>query len=170
MPPIGGVRSGAGGISMVLEPPVPFILRQSELFKLALEDLTFLWDRFEPLMQDLEERVWETQGFGEWPPLADSTIEQKARHGWSLEPMVRTGALRDSMTDPGAASERTPKSMTWGTDIDYAHWHQEGGTTEGRPPQRQIIPDPLPVDERRKFEQAMVSYVNDASRRTWGTI
>lgn len=167
MAPLGrGVRSGSGGVRLVFQPPVEFIVRQSGRFRHYLEDLDSLWGRFKPLMQSLEERMWETDGFGTWPPLAESTVLQKG----SAEILVDSGDLRDSLVDPGRAARTTSKTMEWGTDADFAHWHQEGGTIEGRPPERQVIPDPFPVEERRKFEREMVSYVNDAARRTWGVI
>jgi hypothetical protein len=96
MPPLGGVRSGGGGVTMVFQPPVEFIVRQSARFRHELEDLSGLWDRFEPLMSDLEERVFSTQGFGQWPALAESTRRQKG----SSEIMVETGDLRSSLVDP----------------------------------------------------------------------
>jgi phage gpG-like protein len=160
------VRSG-GGVDLVLEPPIPFILRQSGKFRAALEDLNPLWDRFKPLMADFEERVWETGGFGEWPPLAQSTIRQKG----SSEILVgETGDLRRSLTDPNEAAETSRTQMVWGTDVTYAEYHQEGGDVAGRPPQREVIPDPFPVEERRKFEAETVNFVNAAARRTWGRI
>jgi hypothetical protein len=83
---------------------------------------------------------------------------------------VETGDLRSSLVDPGRAATRHGDSFEWGTDVDFAHWHQEGGSIEGRPPQRQLIPDPFPLDERRKFEREMVNYVNAAALRTRGAI
>lgn len=162
--PIGvGARAGAGSVDIVFRPPLEFILRQSAAFRHQLEDLDGLWDRFEPLMSDLEAQQWDSHGFGEWPPLADSTLRQKT----SGELMVETGALRDSLVDPASAAKRSARQLEWSTDVPYAGFHQEGGDDL---PQREVIPDPFPVDWRRRFERETVSYVNDAARKTWGAV
>jgi len=37
-------------------------------------------------------------------------------------------------------------------------------------PQRQVIPDPYRVEDRRKVEAAMVTYINRAAKLTFGRI
>lgn len=166
----GSVRSGPGGVTIAFQPPVEFILRQSGRFRHELDNLDGLWDRFKPLMSELEEEVFGSHGFGAWPALAESTQRQKAALGYPGDIMVRTGRLRESLINPGQAARTSAHEMEWGTSVDFAHWHQEGGSIEGRPPERELIPDPMPVGWRRRFEKATVDYVNDAARRTWGVI
>ena len=59
-----------------------------------------------------------------WPPLAPSTLREKTRLGFPLVPLVRTGALEKSLTDRQVAARITPQSMSWGTDVPYAKYHQ----------------------------------------------
>jgi hypothetical protein len=157
----------AGAVTIELRPPVAFILKQSGAFRLALEDLQPLWELFKPVMGQLEQELFDSQDDGAWPPLADSTLRQKAAAGYPPDPLVRTGDLMDSLVDPnrGALAEG-PQEMTYGTEVEYAHWHQDGGSIPGRPPQRPIID--LKVEGRRRLEQAMVIWLNEVSRLTWG--
>lgn len=78
-----------------------------------------------------EAKKWATLGPG-WAPLADSTMIRK--EGLSDQTMVRgepgyTENLRLSLTSHSAHSlyTVTPLTLTMGTDVSYAHWHQ-GGT------------------------------------------
>ena len=58
--------------------------------------------------------------------------------------------------------------MSWGTDVPYAHFHQDGGSVAGRPPQRKVLD--IRVEDRRKLEAAMVTWINGVSRLTFGRI
>lgn len=167
MPPLGARRGG--GVEIVLRPPLEFILRQSGAFRRALLVLTPLWERFEREMSAIEAERFDSEGYGEWPPLAESTISDRARRGFAAGPILqRTRTLRDSLVDPARASRTTPRTMTWGTDVDYAIFHQDGGSTPGRPPRRTVLD--LRVQDRRRLETQMVSWVNEIAARTWGRI
>jgi phage gpG-like protein len=148
-------------VTIKLSPPVSFILKQSGAFGRALEDLTPLWDEFDETLQEITKEQFETEGHDTWLPLAQSTDDQKSAHGFPLDPLIRTGLLFDSF-DPLVYGAQ---SFTWGTDIEYAEYHQRGTP---RMPQRKVID--LRVEDRQKLEQDMVFYVNAASRRTWGRI
>ena len=153
-----------GAVTIELRPPVDFIIRQSGAFRLALGDLQPLWELFKPVMGSLEQELFDSQDDGAWPPLADSTLRQKAAAGYPPDPLVRTGDLRDSLVDPnrGALAE-SPQEMTYGTDVPYAGYHQDGTS---RMPQRMVID--LKVEGRRRLEQAMIVWLNEVSRLTWG--
>ncbi len=167
-PVVSGGRSAAGGgVEIRFVPPLSFLSRQAGAFGRQLRDLRPLWDRFEPIMSELERRQFDTQGEGAWPGLAESTLRQKAAHGYPPDPLVRTGALKDSLTDPGRAFTRGAMSAEWGTNVPYAHYHQDGTT---KMPQRQVIPDPIKADDRRKFEQAMVKWIDEVAARTFGRV
>lgn len=156
-----------GGVSIQIEPPLEFIIKQSGEFQAALLDLEPLWELVKPVAASVEEDQFSSQGQGAWPGLAESTIARKEAGGWPADPLVRTGDLRASLVDPGRAADAGPRSMTYGTNVDYALFHQEGTS---RMPQRQLIPDPYRVEDRRKIESAMVAYVNAAARLTFGRI
>ena len=153
-------------VNLELQPPISFILKQTGAFRHALENLLPLWRRFEPTMDEIVEEQFDSHGHGAWPGLAESTLQQKAAHGFPLDPLIRTGTLKGSFEALAMGAEE----FIYGTNVEYAHWHQDGGYVSGRPPQRQVIPEPLPAEPRRKLEKAVVDYVNDAARRTFGSI
>lgn len=162
-----GPNVRTSGVTVIIEPPIDFILRQSAEFRAALLDLDPLWELVKPVVAETEKQQFETAGHGEWPALAPVTLEIKERHGWPLDPLVRTGDLKNSLTDPGRAADTGPRHMIWSTDVEYARFHQTGTK---HMPMRQPVPDPYPVEERRKVEAAMVTYINQAAHETWGTI
>jgi phage gpG-like protein len=156
-----------GGVTIEIEPPIDFILRQTTEFQATLLDLEPLWELVKPIAAGVESDQFGTQGEGAWPPLAEATLARKAAGGWPEDPLIRTGDLKASLTDPGRAADAGPRHMIYGTDVDYAIFHQEGTS---RMPARQLIPDPYRVEDRRRIEAAMVTYINAASRATFGRI
>lgn len=167
----GGRSSGAAGVTMTLQPPIEFIVRQQGAFRMLLSDLSGLWRRFIPIVAEMERGWFESHGQGAWPDLAESTLRQKRAHGHSLEPLRtddRQGSLYDTLVDPQLAAEIEGDRLVWSTGVPYAHFHQDGGTVPGRPPQRQVIPDPLPLADRRRLESATVAWINDAAARAFG--
>ena len=66
-----------------------------------------------------------------WRPLKLSTLKWKLKHGYSLRPLIRTGALRRSIV-----GEAQPKKLTIGTAVGYAPYHQRG---TGSIPQRKFL-------------------------------
>lgn len=158
--------SGGGIVSFTLNPPIEFIEAQTGAFGARLQDMTGLWDRFADTMEQIGVERFGTKGYGEWPPLAESTIKEKAREGFPFGPLIRTGELVDSLTDRERAMRMLPQSMTWGTDVDYAHFHQDGGSTPGRPPQRKVLD--IRVEDRRRLETDMVAWINEVAAETVG--
>lgn len=154
-----------------------------------LDDLTDLWASYAAIMVRTEEDQFSSQGGGMWPPLAPSTIREKAAHGFALDPLIRTGALLESLTDAGQAMELgqgrstlgtfTRNAMTWGTNVtddrgrEYAHYHQHTDPVTGEPadygtdpPLRQVIPWPLPASTKAQMESANEDFIREAIRRS----
>lgn len=154
-------------LTTIISPSFEYIQGQLAKFRLGISDLSPLWDMFSPIMAGVEQRQFDEAGGGSWEPLAESTVVEKQQGGWPLDPLVRSGSLRDSLVNPGMAEDRGPTHYSWGTDVPYARYHQEGTR---RMPQRQVIPDPIKVEDRRKFEGAMVTYVNQLAAGTFGNI
>src|SRR4051812_18523565 len=92
------VRVG-GVVSLDLSPPLEFIEAQHGEFQRELTDFTGLWERFADTLEDLEQDTFTTEGHGDWPPLAASTLRQKTLHGFPTEILVETGRLRESLTN-----------------------------------------------------------------------
>lgn len=167
----GVVRVG-GVVNLSLNPPIAFIDEQFGTFRSLLRDFSGLWRRFALTMSKIELERFATEGGGTWPPLAASTILDKERHGFPEFPLIRTGALYESLTDADQAAVITPWTMTWGTDVPYAKYHQgfqdDAGTPTdpGRPPVRKVID--IRVDDRRRLEADQVSWLNDVAREAFG--
>lgn len=158
---------------MVFRPPLEFIIRQQGAFRRALEDLSGLWRRFIPIIEGMEAEWFATQGEGAWPPLAESTKARKLAAGLSLLPLItdeRPDSLHQTLLDPNRAARVEPQMLVWETVVPYAHFHQDGGAVAGRPPQRQVIPDPLPLQHRRRLEAATVSWLNEQAALAFGSL
>lgn len=78
---------------------------------------------------------------GGWSPLDPEYGAWKAARYPGAPPMVQTGKLFASLTGKGPDSmfSVTPKSMTLGTKVEYAKFHQYGTT---KMPKRKIIFEP----------------------------
>lgn len=188
------VRVG-GVVNLRLSPPIEFIERQTGVFRERLRDLTPLWRRFSRTMAAIERDRFASEGGGEWPPLAASTLLEKERLGFPAFPLIRTGELYQSLTDPSRAAAFSAQEMTYGTDVPYARYHQDGGTVTRRTtrvdygagpgvgvragaqvavsqesvwhlPQRKVID--ITVADRRRLEVDMVTYINEAARVAFG--
>lgn len=166
------VRVG-GVVNLSLSPPLAFIDAQHGRFRDQLRDLGGLWRRFSRTMADIEQQRFRTEGDGTWPPLAAATIDEKARLGFPPFPLIRTGELYQSLTEPTRAAAFSPQEMSWGTDVPYAKYHQgfqdDAGTPTdpGRPPVRKVLD--ITVPDRRRLETDMVAWLNSVARDAFGT-
>jgi phage gpG-like protein len=90
---------------------------------------------------------------GGWSPLDPEYGAWKSSRFPGAPPMVRTGKLLASLSGigPDATFSVTPKSMTLGTKVEYAKFHQYGTT---KMPKRKIIFEPAGFAEK---------YANDAA-------
>lgn len=92
-----------------------------------------------------EKKRWSSNGPG-WAPLYMTTIRLKAAQNYDLHMLVRgepghTEGLKQSLTTHGSGSlyQVTPLSLTEGTSVTYAHFHQDG--TSPPAAKRKIFPD-----------------------------
>lgn len=98
-----------------------------------------------------------------WAPLAPGTRVQKARLGYSLNPLVRTGHLRQSFA-PIADAERAGVGARASVGVDYAAVH-ETGTADGKIPARPMLP---PIDYARRVAVQIYSEQVRVARRGSG--
>lgn len=148
-----------------------------------LDDFEQLWEDYALVMVQTEEEWFASEGGGTWPPLAPSTVRDKIRDGYPADTLIRTGDLLESLTDPAVAMEIgqgrstlgtfTRNSMTWGTGREYAHFHQHSDPVTGeprdygsQPPERQVIPWPLPAHTQATLEAANEAFVREAIERS----
>lgn len=83
-------------------------------------------------------RRWRTP----WRPLAPSTVREKRREGWLADPLVRTSAMRHSLTGRPLGIERIrAHELEAGTAAYPAHFHQVGTRGPGtrRMPARPLV-------------------------------
>lgn len=71
-----------------------------------------------------------------WLPLKPSTLQQKARLGYSPLPLIRTGHLRQSFV-PFSSSDYAGVGAKASAGVDYAEVHEEGSRTI---PARPMLP------------------------------
>ena len=78
-------------------------------------------------------RVGTYEG-NDWPQLADTTVEDRVRHGYAPdEPLLRTGELRDSIGHQVDGNE-----VAVGSDLPIANYQENG--TERVPPRPFVGP------------------------------
>jgi phage gpG-like protein len=102
----------------------------------------------------LETETFDKEGPG-WKPLAASTLARKRARGLPEKILHATETLRKSLTVDGAAGaidRDEGGSLFVGSDIPYGHWHQTGGTTPGRPPER----PPVRITEADKVRWLLI--------------
>ncbi len=127
---------GPGFITITISGAQQFDLkvRQFDSWGMAIRDLTPAWTEIgEDLLGDFAQNMVREGGFfggGTWPPLAASTIADKQRQGYGMMPMLwRTGELAESLSErnaPGNIFDARPDSLTVGTSVRYAGFHQYG--------------------------------------------
>lgn len=123
------------------------ILRAYGALEGRITDLSWLWEltQLKAYISDLQAAHMASEGSGEWPQLAASTVRDRERKGYGGQPMlVRTGAVRAAMVQPwnaaGGVWEVQPDSVTMGSDIDVAGY-LHGGTS--KMPARSLWAKPL---------------------------
>lgn len=76
-----------------------------------------------------------------WAPLSPDYRAWKALHFPGAPKMIRSGALFNSLVNlAGPENTIGPKSAEFGTNVEYAKFHQYGTT---RMPQRKLVFDPI---------------------------
>lgn len=100
-----------------------------------------------------------------WPPLSPSTIAEKKRLGYPVAPLVRTTALRTSLTQrPMGVEHITGREMSAGTDVSYAHFHQTGTR---RMPRRQLF-SAAQIRREAAATTAVANWIISGERRVGG--
>lgn len=104
----------------------------------------------------IEKQVFSShgrRGGGSWKPLAESTVERK---GHSI-PLVATGELRNSVTEPGARNqilEIDNRGIIFGTTRPFAYVHQYGSK---HVPRRQFIK--FTANDRKRWMDMLMAHL-----------
>ena len=94
------------------------------------------------VLREMREAVddrFASEGRGDWPALAESTLRAKVAAGLPTQILVATSEMRDSLTQEGHGSgfdiiERD--RLIFGSDVPYGMLHQRGTS---KMPQRKVI-------------------------------
>lgn len=130
-------------------------------------DLRPLWNMMGDAFRTNESRIFLEQGPG-WKPLSPAYAAWKTAHYGVLPILVRTGALRASLTSPnapGSVNEMTPTTATFGTSNNHAMYHQTGNLNTSHYPLGTHPPKRPPVVITDALKRQWRSRVADFARR-----
>ena len=151
----------------------------------AVDTLSERVQNFEPVwrqiakdLMELEEQIFATQGsvIGRpWAPLSPKTIRQKQRKGFPLEPLVRTGRLKASLTDESSNEmvlDIDPLGLTFGSArlVDRGDWFlapiHHFGAPRRNIPARALMPDNQFLAERyrERWQDYFLNHLSEEGR------
>lgn len=123
-------------------------------FAQRISDPTPVWEELADRFVDLQGRNFESRGRtmgAAWSPLSPKYGSWKARHFPGKGILERTGDLRDSLAGTLGIREFNRNSMTVGTQLSYASYHQFGTKNL---PARRLIGD-VPVQEQLEWAKVL---------------
>lgn len=106
-----------------------------------LTDSSRLWNSIGMTILQREKEIFDKEGPG-WAALAPRTIYDKKRMGFPMDILIRTGALKSSLTQKGAVGsifEGNKHSLTIGTEIHYALPLYTGAPSKNLPSRPMLI-------------------------------
>lgn len=100
----------------------------------TMSDFRPLWPRLEEVFHGIELEQFGTEGaagrHGGWPGLKEPYKSRKSHLFPGAPILVRSGRLRESLTQAGASGAivdaSSPTRLKLGTSVPYALWHQLG--------------------------------------------
>jgi hypothetical protein len=132
------------------------------------QDVSPAWNALLDWFAEQNQAQWLTRGGRyrqPWAPLATSTVDEKFRQGWPLDPLIRTGELVQSLTHrPLRIEHITGREVRAGTDVPYAKFHQTGTR---RMPQR-ILFSPLQIKREEAATTAVANWIIGGEQRVGG--
>lgn len=110
-------------------------------------------------LREMEQEVFETAGHGDWPELAESTMRQKAREGYSTAPnavLIASGDLVTSLTSesPDHIEHISDEGLDFGTADPKAGYHMTGTSKMPARPPIMVTPD-----DTRRFTREIQRYI-----------
>jgi len=136
-----------------------------------VKDLTELWPSvLDRLISSTRENLDSEGGnVGGWPTLSPIYAAWKSLAYGTLPIMVREGRLRESLTDQGSSdmTVRTTKdSLTWGTDVSYAKYHQSPLPRRSNLPRRPLVA--LTRADQREIPRMMQAHIfREGGTQSW---
>lgn len=123
-------------------------------FAQKVADPTPVWEEIADRFVDLQRRNFDTEGAamsGGWDPLSPDYGRFKARAFPGKGILVRSGELEESLAGTLGVREIDRNSMTVGTQISYAAYHQNGTK---RMPARRLI-GYVPIGEQQEWAKVL---------------
>jgi len=134
-----------------------------------------VWRQIAKDLMELETQIFATQGavIGKpWAPLSQKTIRQKQRKGFPLEPLVRTGRLRASLTDESSNEmilDIDNLGLTFGSArlVDRGDWFlapiHHYGAPKRNIPARALMPENQFLTERfrERWQMLFMNYITE---------
>jgi len=113
------------------------LARSLSRFGDGIKDFRPVWEQIVKSFWDIERKQFESEGgygSGGWLPLSPSYAAWKEENYPGKPILQRSGALFESLTGQasGTIKQISDKSLTIGTDVFYAIFHQKG--SKARPP------------------------------------
>lgn len=141
-------------------------------FQAQLTDLREFWIRYASpkLYRDIEGNFDnEGKDAGGWEPLSKPYAAWKAKHYPGRKMLVRTGAMKQSLTfdgekpGPEGLFEASRNALVFGTRIKYAQYHQRG---EGKRHRRILFFLGGESKARETFGRLLHLYAADMAKRS----
>jgi len=143
-----------------------------------ITNLEPVWGQIAKDLMELEAQIFATQGsiIGKpWAPLSPKTVRQKQRKGFPLEPLVRTGRLRASLTDESSEEmvlDIDNLGLTFGSArlVDRGDWFlapiHHFGAPRRNIPARALMPDERFLAERYRdrWQDYFLNYLSEEGR------
>jgi len=120
------------------------------------DDFRPAWDGMAEDFWGHEQEVFDSEGPG-WVPLSERYGKWKEKHYPGMPILVRTGALKASLTGgfaEGSIFDAMPAELKLGTSVRYAMYHQTGSIkVADHPPKRTelTVPDGLQAQWNRRL-------------------
>jgi phage gpG-like protein len=123
-----------------------------------LEGVSDFTPAFEEIAEDflqVEAEQFASEGgyglAGRWLGLSPTYAQWKAKNFPGAKILERTGALRDSLTSTGGPNVReiTPTTLSLGTKVPYAIYHQQG----------RGVPKRKPIDLNEETKQRWMKFI-----------
>lgn len=122
-----------------------------------------LWPKLQEELEGSMKEQFDGEGVGQagpWASLDAKYRKWKSQHGFGDKILVRTGALRDSLTSASSASairRADSGSFSFGSTLHYSSYHQTGTSRMvARPPLD------LPNSFEKKLKRIMAAAARDA--------
>lgn len=127
-----------------------------------------VWEKIADVFAAAERVHFASKGMGRWKPLSPAYARWKAWNYPGQPIMVRTGALREQLTQrPFGVEQMSADRARFGTNLPYAAYHQLGGWVSGQPPRRKVIS--LTESTKREITKIVQRELVEADRREFGT-